>query len=74
MVYLRVIEKCQRNTQEIGQKTYPSNTCNFVARLNIALQVRAGAVGSFDSIHCEMIDKHFAKPDAGIWCHDAGFL
>jgi hypothetical protein len=35
--------------------------------LKVALEVGAGTAGSFDGMHCELVDTRAGKPDAVIW-------
>lgn len=42
--------------------------------LNMALDVGADTAGSFDGIHCEMVDTRATKPDAVIWGHNYGIV
>lgn len=42
--------------------------------LNMALDVGADTAGSFDGIHCEMVDTRAIKPDAVIWGHNYGIV
>ena len=38
----------------------------------MALEVSAGTAGSFDGMHCEIVDKRAEKPGAVIWGHTHG--
>lgn len=40
---------------------------NKGAGLNMALEVGASTSGSFDGMHCELVDTRAKKPDAVIW-------
>lgn len=40
--------------------------------LSMALEVSAGTAGSFDGMHCEIVDKRAEKPGAVIWGHTHG--
>lgn len=40
--------------------------------LDRALEVRASTAGSFDGMHCELVDTRATKPDAVIWGHNYG--
>ena|SRR5271170_6195133 len=35
--------------------------------LKVPLEVGAGTAGSFDSMHCELLDTRVGEPDAVIW-------
>lgn len=37
--------------------------------LYMALEVGASTAGSFDGMHCELVDTCVTKPDAVIWGH-----
>ena len=45
----------------------PGLKYNKGAGLRMALEVGAGTAGSFDGMHCELVDKRAGKPDAVIW-------
>lgn len=45
---------------------------NKGAGLRMALEVGAGTAGSFDGMHCELVDTRARKPDAVIWGHNYG--
>lgn len=45
---------------------------NKGAGLRMALEVGAGTAGSFDGMHCELVDTRAGKPDAVIWGHNYG--
>jgi tricarballylate dehydrogenase len=40
---------------------------NKGAGLRMALEVGAATAGSFDGMHCELVDTRAGKPDAVIW-------
>lgn len=50
----------------------PGIKYNKGAGLRMALEVGAGTAGSFDGIHCELVDTRAGKPDAVIWGHNYG--
>ena len=37
-------------------------------------EVGAGTAGSFDGMHCELVDTWAGKPDAVIWGHGHGIV
>lgn len=45
----------------------PGIRYNKGAGLKMALEVGAGTAGSFDGMHCELVDTRAKKPDAVIW-------
>lgn len=45
----------------------PGLKYNRGAGLRMALEVGAGTAGSFDGMHCELVDTRATKPDAVIW-------
>jgi tricarballylate dehydrogenase len=45
----------------------PGIKYNRGAGLKMALEVGAGTAGSFDGMHCELVDTRATKPDAVIW-------
>ena len=45
----------------------PGLKYNRGAGLRMALEVGAGTAGSFDGMHCELVDTRANKPDAVIW-------
>lgn len=45
----------------------PGIKYNRGAGLRMALEVGAGTAGSFDGMHCELVDTRAGKPDAVIW-------
>lgn len=45
----------------------PGLKYNRGAGLRMALEVGAGTAGSFDGMHCELVDTRSRKPDAVIW-------
>ena len=40
----------------------------------MCLEVGAGTAGSFDGMHCELVDTRAKKPDAVIWGHNYGIV
>lgn len=40
----------------------------------MALEVGAGTAGSFDGMHCELVDTRATKPDAVVWGHNYGIV
>ena len=40
----------------------------------MGLEAGAATAGSFDGIHCELVDVHATKPDAVIWGHNYGIV
>jgi succinate dehydrogenase/fumarate reductase flavoprotein subunit len=64
----------------VGNRTHllpliaPGLKYNKGAGLNMALEVGAATSGSFDGIHCELVDTRATKPDAVIWGHNYGIV
>ncbi|KAF2103028.1 succinate dehydrogenase/fumarate reductase flavo protein subunit [Rhizodiscina lignyota] len=64
----------------VGNRTHdlpliaPGLKYNKGAGLQMALEVGAATSGSFDGIHCELVDTRATKPDAVIWGHNYGIL
>ena len=64
----------------VGRNTHalpliaPGITHNKGAGLRMALEVGAGTAGSFDGMHCELVDTRAGKPDAVIWGHNYGVV
>ncbi|KAK4982190.1 hypothetical protein LTR66_009422 [Elasticomyces elasticus] len=64
----------------IGRNTHnlpliaPGVRYNKGAGLRMALEVGAGTAGSFDGMHCELVDTRASKPDAVIWGHNYGIV
>ncbi|OAG02174.1 succinate dehydrogenase/fumarate reductase flavo protein subunit [Paraphaeosphaeria sporulosa] len=64
----------------VGKRTHelpliaPGLKYNRGAGLNMALEVGAGTAGSFDGMHCELVDTRATKPDAVIWGHNYGIV
>jgi succinate dehydrogenase/fumarate reductase flavoprotein subunit len=64
----------------IGRRTHelpliaPGLVYNRDAGLNMALEVGADTAGSFDGMHCELVDTRATKPDAVIWGHNYGIV
>ena len=52
----------------------PGLKYNKGAGLRMALEVGAGTAGSFDGMHCELVDTRAGKPDAVIWGHNYGIV
>lgn len=52
----------------------PGIKYNRGAGLRMALEIGAGTAGSFDGIHCELVDTRAMKPDAVIWGHNYGIV
>ncbi|KAK4618844.1 hypothetical protein CLAFUW4_12341 [Fulvia fulva] len=52
----------------------PGLKYNRGAGLRMALEVSAGTAGSFDGMHCELVDTRSKKPDAVIWGHNYGIV
>ncbi|GAB7346789.1 hypothetical protein MBLNU459_g1889t1 [Dothideomycetes sp. NU459] len=52
----------------------PGVAYNKGAGLRMALEVGAGTAGSFDGMHCELVDTRATKPDAVIWGHNYGIV
>jgi tricarballylate dehydrogenase len=52
----------------------PGLVHNKGAGLKMALEVGAGTAGSFDGMHCELVDTRAGKPDAVIWGHNYGIV
>lgn len=50
----------------------PGLVHNRGAGLQMALDVGAATAGSFDGMHCELVDTRAGKPDAVIWGHNYG--
>jgi len=67
-------------TKYMGKRTTdlpliaPGLVYNRGAGLNMALEVGAGTSGSFDGMHCELVDTRAGKPDAVIWGHNYGIV
>ena len=67
-------------TKYIGPRTTdlpliaPGLKYNTGNGLNMALEVGAGTAGSFDGMHCELVDTRATKPDAVIWGHNYGIV
>ena len=45
----------------------PGLKYNRGAGLRMCLEVGAGTAGSFDGMHCELVDRRAKKPDAVVW-------
>lgn len=64
----------------IGNRTHelpliaPGLVHNKGAGINMALEVGAATAGSFDGMHCELVDTRATKPDAVIWGHNYGIV
>ena len=64
----------------IGRDSYklpriaPGLKYNRGAGLRMCLEVGAGTAGSFDGMHCELVDTRATKPDAVIWGHNYGIV
>lgn len=64
----------------IGNRTHelpliaPGLKYNKGAGIQMALQVGADTAGSFDGMHCELVDSRAKKPDAVIWGHNYGIV
>ncbi|TKA82398.1 hypothetical protein B0A55_01429 [Friedmanniomyces simplex] len=64
----------------VGRNTHalpliaPGLKYNRGAGLRMALEVGAGTAGSFDGMHCELVDTRADKPDAVIWGHNYGIV
>ncbi|KAK0664086.1 Fumarate reductase [Lasiodiplodia hormozganensis] len=64
----------------IGNRTHelpliaPGLVHNKGAGLNMALELGAATSGSFDGMHCELVDTRAKKPDAVIWGHNYGIV
>ncbi|KAJ9663095.1 hypothetical protein H2201_005766 [Coniosporium apollinis] len=64
----------------VGRRTHelpliaPGIKHNKGAGLNMALEVGAATAGSFDGMHCELVDTRATKPDAVIWGHNYGIV
>ena len=64
----------------VGRNTHslplivPGIKHNKGAGLRMALDVGADTAGSFDGIHCELVDTRTSKPDAVIWGHNYGVV
>jgi tricarballylate dehydrogenase len=52
----------------------PGLKYNKGAGLRMCLEVGAGTAGSFDGMHCELVDTRAKKPDAVIWGHNYGIV
>lgn len=52
----------------------PGLKYNRGAGLRMCLEVGAGTAGSFDGMHCELVDTRATKPDAVIWGHNYGIV
>lgn len=52
----------------------PGLKYNRGAGLNMALELGGGTAGSFDGIHCELVDTRPTKPDAVVWGHNYGIV
>ncbi|CZR60483.1 uncharacterized protein PAC_10379 [Phialocephala subalpina] len=52
----------------------PGLKYNTGAGINMALEVGAGTAGSFDGMHCELVDTRATKPDAVVWGHNYGIV
>lgn len=52
----------------------PGLKYNKGAGLQMALEVGAATAGSFDGMHCELVDMRATKPDAVIWGHNYGIV
>ncbi|KAK3709506.1 hypothetical protein LTR37_010879 [Vermiconidia calcicola] len=52
----------------------PGLKYNRGAGLRMCLEVGAGTAGSFDGMHCELVDTRAGKPDAVIWGHNYGIV
>ncbi|KAL5419667.1 hypothetical protein PMIN04_006843 [Paraphaeosphaeria minitans] len=57
-----------------GNREMLAKYYNRGAGLNMALEVGAGTAGSFDGMHCELVDTRATKPDAVIWGHNYGIV
>ncbi|KAG4438700.1 hypothetical protein IFR05_005827 [Cadophora sp. M221] len=64
----------------IGNNTHslpliaPGLKYNTGAGITMALEVGAGTAGSFDGMHCELVDTRATKPDAVMWGHNYGIV
>jgi tricarballylate dehydrogenase len=64
----------------VGRNTHalpliaPGLKYNRGAGLNMALEIGAGTAGSFDGMHCELVDTRATKPDAVMWGHNYGIV
>ena len=64
----------------IGNRTHdlpliaPGLVHNTGLGLQMALEVGAATAGSFDGMHCELVDRRAGKPDAVIWGHNYGIV
>jgi hypothetical protein len=64
----------------VGRRTHelpfiaPGLFYNRGEGLNMALGVGADTAGSFDGMHCELVDTRATKPDAIIWGHNYGIV
>jgi tricarballylate dehydrogenase len=67
-------------TKYVGNRTVdlpliaPGLKYNRGAGINMALEVGAGTAGSFDGLHCELVDTRATKPDAVVWGHNYGIV
>jgi succinate dehydrogenase/fumarate reductase flavoprotein subunit len=67
-------------TKYVGNRTVdlpliaPGLKYNRGAGLNMALELGAGTAGSFDGMHCELVDTRATKPDAVVWGHNYGIV
>ncbi|KAK3051935.1 hypothetical protein LTR09_006889 [Extremus antarcticus] len=52
----------------------PGLKYNRGAGLKMCLEVGAGTAGSFDGMHCELVDTRSGKPDAVMWGHNYGIV
>jgi hypothetical protein len=52
----------------------PGLKYNKGAGLRMCLEVGAGTAGSFDGMHCELVDTRATKPDAVMWGHNYGIV
>ncbi|QIW99722.1 hypothetical protein AMS68_005240 [Peltaster fructicola] len=68
------------NQEYVGRDTHklpliaPGLKYNKGAGLKMALDVGADTAGSFDGMHCELVDTRATKPDAVIWGHNYGIV
>lgn len=64
----------------VGNKTVdlpliaPGLVHNKGRGLQMGLDVGAATAGSFDGMHCELVDVHATKPVAVIWGHNYGIV
>lgn len=67
-------------TKYVGNRTVdlpliaPGLKYNRGAGINMALELGAGTAGSFDGMHCELVDTRATKPDAVVWGHNYGIV